>query len=350
MNKLSSSKAYRTTSDLVVYVKRLQSFTIILSVLMFLIYSPVNVAAQSEATITGEIKKTDGQSPGVIPVRLMEITMSDQPSIRPLQTIQTLKDGSYKFTVLPNQDPTARVFYRISVDLNGQAIGSEPFRAEQGGPPIHINLTLPDVIYGREHLAFPKEILIFENLQEFVCVTGILYVVNSTGALVNAKKIPFKRPLPASAINFKNLGNQKNLDIRFEKGELVIGITLADGTQEVFYSYDLPVVNQDLAVDYLPIPGMQEVEFTTPDEATTIEIDKKVLQSSNVVMKQKQAGGRLFRSKIVSLGEDVDRISIVIKGIPMNQSKLFYPAVFLLVILLAGLVFYLLRSPKSPGQ
>ena len=319
--------------------------SIFLVLLLFFLYNPAFSSPRHEVVITGEVKKADGKSAGAIPVSLMEITMADQPSIRPFQNVRTSGNGSYSFTVSVDKDSaTNHVFYRISVDLDGFAIGSEPFRLDQNSQPMHIDLTLPDVKYGFENLTFPKEILIFENLQEVIRVTGILYVTNSTGGLVNAKKIPFKRSIQASAENIRNLGNQENVDIGFEPGNLLLGITLMEGSQEVFYSYDLPVSGQSVTIDYFPIPGMKEIEFTTPDKATEIELDDKILNSSSVLIQQKQAGNRIFHSKIVSIEGNPERIPLIIKGISLHQSKLLYPAFFLLFILLGGLILFLMRT------
>lgn len=316
-------------------------------ILLVLVLSPLPALADSEVIVFGEVKKADGQPPGVTTVRLMEITMSEKPTINPVQSVQTDSQGAYQFKVLLVEDSTTKVFYRIAVDADGYNVGSNPFRLEKGAQPVRVDLTIPAVTYGIEHLEFPMEILIIENLLERIRVTTILYLINPTGGLVNAKKIPFTRKLPESAINFQSLGSQRDIQFSFNRGELTIGMALTAGTHEIAYSYEIQAGGGDLVFNYYPIPGMREVEFTTPDEMTEIIPDQIVLESGTLSTRQKKAGGRLFRSKVVTLEKEILSFPITIRGIPMNQSSLFVPAVALLVILLVGLAWFLARRPAG---
>jgi hypothetical protein len=315
--------------------------------LVLLICIPLSAFAQSEVAVHGEIRQADGKPAVAISVSLMEISMSDQPSIKTIQTVQTDGKGLYRFRLETDKNSASKRFYRVSTDIDGHIVGSDPFRPNQGNQPAPVNLTLPAVRYGFEHLTFPKEVLIIENLMKSVRITSVLYVTNSTGDLVNAKKSPFTRKIPESAFNFQKLGNQQNLEIQSGNGEIEIGMTLMEGTQEIFYSYELAVDDNNLVVEYVPVPGMKEVEFTVADESTEIEIEEGILDRTRVISQQKNAGGRLFRSKIVTLGKGIERFSVTIKGFPLDQSRLFYPAVILLALLLIGFAWYLRQNPSS---
>lgn len=316
-------------------------------VFSLLLLIPIELSAASVFSVVGEIKKVDRQPARNVTVQLMEITMGDRPSIRAVQTTQSDQQGIYQFKIQPTEGSTAKLFYRVSVDIDGFAIGSDPFRLEQRDQPLRINLEIPSVKYGSEHLQFPREILIFESLLEMVRVTTILYATNSTSGLVNAKKIPFTRKIPESAISFQRLGDQKNIEYSLNQGELSIAMVLPEGTQEIFYSYDIPADSSAIVIDYRLIPGMQEIELTTPDPNTEIGLDDSVLETASVTTSQKKSGGRVFRSKIIKIETDMERLQIEVKGIPTDQSAMWAPAVALLVVLLIGLVWYLSRKPKT---
>ena len=92
-----------------------------------------------------------------------------------------------------------------------------------------------------------------ESLEEKIRLTTILFVVNRTPGIVDAKKIPFEQPIPESAQNIQNLGSQEGVELSVVPGKILIGVSMGEGTKQVFFSYDLPVNDRTFEWDY-PLP------------------------------------------------------------------------------------------------
>jgi hypothetical protein len=297
-------------------------------------------------TVQGKITRPDGTPPEPMTVQLMEITMSDRPAITPVLTGKSDQSGFYSLSYSPAGDSTVNVFYRISIDLDGYSIGSDPFRLNPDNQSVQIDLSLPVVKSGSQNLEIPKEILIIESMEETIRLTTILFIVNPGDALVDAKKIPFEKSIPKTAYNFQNLGSQTDLQLDFEPGKVKIGVSLTEGTKEVFFSYDLPVRNRSLEWDYQLMPGVREIEFATPDKTIELEIGSERSPEYSITTRQKSLGDRLFQSKTVALAPGSKSIPITISGIPISQKKLMIPAMVLFVILMIGLAGFLVTGKK----
>ncbi|MCG8335073.1 MAG: hypothetical protein MJE63_11180 [Proteobacteria bacterium] len=303
--------------------------------------------ANSELVIQGKIMQMDGSQPGSQTVHLMQITMSDEPSIKPVTSVQSDAAGNYKLSYSPETTNEERVFYRVSVDYGGQAIGSDPFHASGSKQSLTINLSLPAMKQGIQHLSTPKEVVIVESMEKNIRITNILYIVNRTTALIDAKKIPFEKPIPESAFNVRQLGPPGSADLAVEPGRVLIGVSMPEGTKQVFFSYDLPVSGSSLSLDFPLMKGVGELELTTPEQHLELKVNQGFSGEMELISQQKKMGGRMFYSQIVKTGTEGNIVPITISGLPISQSSLIIPAIILFMVLITGLAVYLARNKQA---
>lgn len=279
-------------------------------------------------------------------VQLMEITMSDQPSIKPVASAKPDDKGAYRIRFQPDSD-LAKVFYRVSVVVAGQALGSDPFRLDKKQPTRIIDIEIPSIKVGAIHLEIPKEVVIIESMEEKVRLTTILFVVNRSSVLIDARNSPINKSIPKAASNVRLLGSNKDMSINVLPGEVEIGLMVPEGTRQVFFSYEMDVTGRSLEMDYDIDPGLKELELTTPERLIGIGVGEMTSAEYRMVEEQKNMGGRLFFSKIISLQAPVNSIPIEVNGIPIKQTRLIYPAVILMAVLLGGLLFYLSKQKRA---
>jgi len=306
--------------------------------------------ANQPVRVKGKILFSNGEVAAFVTVALKEIEMSNPPQIRLLLSTQTDETGSYEFGINPATLSQNNVFYRISTDLEGQSVGSDPFRLQTEMGTTNIDLSIPAIIEGLENITFVKEVVIIESINEAVHITNLIFIENGSGSVVNARKIPFRKKIPVNALNVTLLNRDKGMNVSSKQGEIAIEFSIPEGNHEVIFSYDVPVDNGEISLEHQLSYSIREVEFTTPDKSLEIYVDDSLLDSGSVLSERKKVGDREFFSQILKLTVNKETVPIVIKGIPVSQSRLFLPALLLFFVLIVGLVWYLVKISKSTGK
>ena len=299
--------------------------------------------ASQVLTVEGRLitqEKTLSELPDV---QLIKISMSDRPTVTPVKSVKPDKTGYYVIRYQP-EATSEKVFYRVAIEVAGQTIGSDPFRLDPTKKTISVDLELPAVETGANTLEIPKEVLIFESLEGSLRMTTILFVVNRSTLMVDARKIPFEKPIHPAAFNFQQFGSSEGVELSVSSDAIEIGVAMAEGTRQIFFSYDIPVSSSVFKWDYPIIPGLQELELSTPQRETAIAIGSDLKTGYTLRMEEKEMGGRMFYSKIVSLNAPVNTVPVEISGFPRQQSRMLVPAIFLMALLMLGLVYFLVRK------
>lgn len=301
------------------------------------------VNAQSTYRVEGTLYQSSGQPAADQPVVLLEITMSETPTVEPVRETRTGTAGDYRFSVIPT---AKNVFYRVSARVRGQEIGSEPFRLSENNAVETVDLHIPDMYEGIHHLVFQKEIIIIDTLEEAVRITEIIAVENPKDGMVNAKKIPFKMKLPNSARNFQQFERRRGVDVRVEQGYVIAELSLPPGRSQIVFAYEIPAANGSLNLENHMPPGLNALEVTTADEHLIINPDISNLAQVEITQTEKKVGQRIYYSKIISPVSNQESIPIRIENIPLSQKRAVFPAVFLLAVLIAGFYVYLLKRGR----
>ncbi|MCP4753184.1 MAG: hypothetical protein GY866_20025 [Proteobacteria bacterium] len=295
-------------------------------------------AADSVYRVQGKVAFHDGSPASEIPVVLMKIAMDKQPKITPVQRDRTDKRGAYTFRISSLEN---NVFYRVNATFQGQMIGSEPVRFKPGQSSLTINLELPEIIVGFEHLTFLKSILVFELMDEAIRVTEIINFENRTNGSVDAKKTPFVKRIPRNAVNFRHVEKRKDFRAVVSPGQVGFELIVPQGKHQLYFSYELPATDRSLSfVDYLP-PAVGEIELIVPGESLSVFFD---ISDGNirdrVISRSRTHEKTVYYSKILPLEESIEKVGIRIENIPVSQKQLFYPAIILAIILLCGLFWF----------
>ncbi len=314
--------------------------------LVMMIGASMSGYASQSVRIEGRILDANNEAAASVKVVLKEILMSNPPQIKSILSTQTDENGTYHFVLNPSVLSQNNAFYRISLDIEGQSVGSDPFRLQTEPGPKIINLSIPATLEGLENITFVKEVVIIESTNEAVHITNLVFMENASGAVVNAREIPFRKRIPANAFNFNLLSGDKGGNISDKRGEIAIELSVPAGKHELIFSYDVPVDNGEVNLNHDLSYSVKEVEFTTPDNSLEIDLDDSLLDGGRVLSERKRVGDREFYSKILKLNENRDFVPIVIRGIPVAQNRLFLPALVLFFVLIAGLAWYVLKHQK----
>ncbi len=300
------------------------------------------VFATDTFVIKGKVTGANGDPASNVSIALMEISMSDRPSIKLIQTIQTNSDGSYAISV---DSPKERTFFRITSRQQGQSIGSEPARFKPGESTLIIDLRFPKVINNIELIDFTKQVLIFESLNETIRITELISFFNKSDDLIDAKRIPFKRPIPESAVNTGVIEKQDGIDISFSRGEMELSFIVPPGAHQIFFSYEIPVTGSHLNFIGYTFPNTNEIEIATLTGGLGIRFDMKNAGIGHrLVEEKKNVGGQIYHSTTKTLKEG-DTIVPIYIDLPFSKKRLVYPAMGLFIMLMSGLVIYLKKKP-----
>ena len=299
--------------------------------------------------IRGRVITNDGSIAANQTVKLFKIKMGDRPSLVLLGDGKTDKKGEF---IIPVSSHIEGTFYRINVNINGQIIGSRPLRFDPGKTVIRVNLRQPGVVEGIHNITFSKHMMVFDMLENVIQVTELINFNNQSQSTVNTRGNPLIKRIPEEAINFQIPQQAPGVSIIKGTGSVSIEFFVAPGSNQLFFNYDLPLNGStSLSFSNEPAPGVSAMELILSGSALDVSfqsVDQGTLGQIKESTKFFNKQG--FRTKMLSLNPAVKNIEIEIAGIPMAQKKLFYPATILLVILLAGLFWYLKgRSKEIPS-
>jgi len=296
--------------------------------------------------IKGSVITNDGSIAVNQTVKLFKIEMAEQPSLVPLGEGKTDKNGNF---VIPIPDHVEGTFYRVNTTIKDQLIGSRPLRFDPGETVIRIELRQPGMVAGIQNITFSKHLMVFDLLEDVIQVTELVNFENRTQSTVNTRGNPLVKRIPEQAVNFQMPRQAPGVDIVGTPGSVSIEFFVAPGANQLFFNYDLPVDgSSNLSFYNEPAPGVSSMELILSGsmlDATFQSVDKGTL--GQITESKKFFNKQAFRSKMMRLSPSVNNVEIEISGIPMAQKKLFYPATILLVIMLAGLFWYLKGRSKE---
>ncbi len=305
--------------------------------------TPLALAADFRV-IRGMISKDDGVPAVGVQIVLNRIIMAEKPSLTLIQRTRTDPNGNYSFRI-PSADE--KVFYRVAIDSNGLSTGSEPIRFEKNQSSITVDLSLPRIVFGIEHLSFLKNILVVDLLIDAVRVTEIINFENTTGGLVDARKIPFVKTIPKTAFDFQFFQRRNTFTAVALAGKITFGLLVPQGKQQLYFSYNLPANDSSISFENDLPPGVREVELIVPEDRPDAYFDVSSERLRDRMIEQvKSFEERVYRSTRLPLDGRLEHIGIRIENIPLSQKKLLYPAALLLILLLFGL-FWFLRSNRQ---
>ena len=288
--------------------------------------------------IRGQVKTSKSVQTLTIPVALVEIRMGEEPTIKPIQKTMTDTKGMFSFTL--DKDPNG-AFYRVSTVVKGQVVGSNPVRFDGSSKTIDLVLELPEITEGLAKLNFNKNILVFDLMEDYIQITDIINLENSTTSTIDATEKPFTRKLPQQATKVTILDPPPGSKIEKIEGGVSYRLIFPPGRHQLYLTYRLPLDGGKLKlINHLP-PSVEQMELIVPVnsiQADFVEVDAPV---STI---ERSWNNQVFKVKYIDLKEGTTAVDIVVSDIPLPQKKLFYPATILLILLLSGLFWYLKSS------
>ncbi|PCI29598.1 MAG: hypothetical protein COB67_03740 [SAR324 cluster bacterium] len=297
--------------------------------------------AQEIHTIQGKVIDPTGKISLSMPVVLMEIIMAEKPSVQPVQKTVSDQQGRYQFQI---KELKEGAFYRISTVLDEQVLGSNPIRFKQGQTLVQLNLQIPQTLEGIEHFSFEKHVLVFDLMEEGIRVTDIIGLDNRSGGTVDARQTPLTRKLPAEATNINVLDPLKGIEIINNNGELTYKLLLPQGRHQLFVTYDLPTDSSELIFENSFPLGTQELELIVPGKSIQAGFDQI---SNDITSAEKKFDKEIYVSQKITLRSTQNLVRVKIQGIPLTQNRLLYPAGFLMILLVGGLLWYLKKISGS---
>lgn len=277
-------------------------------------------------------------------VTLLHIQMREKPALTPIGQVRTDQEGRFEFVVETDAD---RVFYRVTAATRESAAGSEPFRLDGSTPVQIVELTLPRVLAGINHLDFKKQILVFESLAEALQVTEVIYFSNLSEGIVKIKDGSLQKPIPSRAYEFEFFSRQPRFRGRLENDSVVFDLSVPQGDHQLLFSYLLPAERRTVSIPVYLSPDVDELEIITPDSALQISFDEPGRRFfSEIVSRKKQINHRNYHSQTVFPNSGRERVMISISNIPLDQSRFIYPAMVFAALLILGFLIYTSRSGR----
>lgn len=298
-------------------------------------------------TVQGTVLSAAGEPEAGVEVVLLKIVMQKKPAIKPLQQSRTDRNGRFLFTLEPFE---GNVFFRVSAGSESSLTGSEPFRLSANQPVKTLKLRLTKAISGIENFIFNKQIIIFEALEEALQITEVIYFSNGTDSVVETGNTPFLKRIPRDAENFQYFRRQAQFKAKRNADQVRFDLVAAPGDHQLVFSYDFPVGSRSAEFSaYLP-EGMKELEVVAPSNSLQLSfVESDRLMSNRILTQDKQFNRKNYRSQTIFPEGSPTEIKVQIRNIPFSQSRFYYAAIFLAVLLAGGFLFFLARrSPAKP--
>jgi hypothetical protein len=304
--------------------------------------SPVVVAADTEFVIRGRVLDEMGTAVSGAAVVLLRIRMSDGPTIEPVEETVSAADGSFRLTV---PSPVEGLHFRVESTINGRTAGTNPFRFTPGQTDIWLEIGFERVLSGAEHLNYVMNILVFDRLEGAVRVTEIINLENPTDSGVDVREKPLRKRIPTDAVNFQYFRQDDDIEAATVPGEVRFRTLIPPGRYQLFFSYDLPAAGSTINFDHQLPSAVKTLEVLHTDQRLSVRLEEgpglRLLER-----RERNMGNRRYQSQQVAIGEGTASIGIRIDGLLLSQRRVQYPVMILGVLLLAGLLFFLVRVPQ----
>jgi hypothetical protein len=285
--------------------------------------------------IKGEIKASETSQNLAIPVALIEIRMGEEPVIKPIQKSVADEKGGFSFTLKENPEG---VFYRVSTVIRGQVVGSNPVKFDGNSNIINLVLKLPKITEESGKLNFTKNILVFDLMENYIQITDIINLENSTTSTIDATKKAFTRKLPKYATKVTIIDPPPGTKIENIEGEVHYRLIFPPGRHQLYMTYRLPLAGDNLEILNYPPPAVGQMELIVPVNSIQADFEQVDTPVSTI---ERSWNNQVFKVKYIDIKDGTTSVNITISDIPLAQKKLFYPAIILLILLLSGLFWYL---------
>ncbi len=296
------------------------------------------LVAEGLFEVKGTITSPTGKAVPSKEVELVEITMSNPPKLTTVTRSKTDQNGRYLLKLPTDKQASGMVFYRVSILVNGQAFGSNPFRFKTGSAMQPIDLVIPAQLSGARSSLFKKELLFVESINETLLVTNFLFLSGLPGRVIEVTK-----QFPVEATTFHLLSTNVAKEISREKNQMEVEFSPNAESQELIFRYEIPLTAFGAKFGHYPTEGIQELEVTTTNGDLVIELDRSLEEYGTISGHNRQMAGKTFISRFLSFERHVPKAFITIGTAPPHQRNFIAPAIVLFILLIAGMAIYLLK-------
>ena len=301
---------------------------------------------ESGYVIRGTIKASNGQPSFGATIELKRIIMAEKPTIETVHKTTSDEQGRYLFKIIKVEP---RIFFRIDITSGKVSTGSNPLKFGNQQSEIVADFTLPGVSEKTDHLSILKNIFVFDLLNQSVQVTEIINIENSTGLMIDTRNVFMEKSIPESAFEFNFLKKQEGFNIYAEPGRIIFKLIVPEGQHQLYFSYNIPVNQDELLFETSLLPNTTELELIVPENGLSVLFQTEDFQQPHEIVRKDQFyGNRLYHSQRLLIKKPVKAIRVEIAGFPLSPNRLIYPAAFLALLLLTGL-FWFMVSKYRPG-
>lgn len=300
---------------------------------------------EGKRTIKGKIQSKDLSLVSELPVMLLKITLKPDgtPAISPFMKGKTDTQGNFIFEL---ENAEERALYRVGAFVNGEGLGSEMVSLAKN-KVVELNLAVPETIQGLNGLKILSNILTLEPLTEGVQVIENLVVENPGKSVMDGSTAPWTKSIPAGATNFQSFHQDGKFVLKEIGGKVEFQLRIPPGEHEILYSYDLPSSWTSINFEHYLFPGTPKVELRRREgRMSTHFLGKMIPEFSNEVGKEKI---KIF-TKTLEISNNEPSVQVQVESLPVHLKYYLYPAILLLISLLAGMYWFLKTKLFAPAR